>query len=70
MCGMALGTVWFGLLGWVALGSVTLPTSSDDDDPGYSGSHKTAPVKPGPTHHLQGAKDLPPSEKTHSLPKD
>jgi hypothetical protein len=28
------------------------------------------PVKPSPTHHLQTAKDLPPSEKTNILPKD
>lgn len=69
MCGMAFGTVWFGFLGWVALGSVTLPTCSHDD-PGFSNSHKPARIKPGPTHHLQGAKDLPPSDKTHSLPKD
>jgi hypothetical protein len=28
------------------------------------------PVAPVPTHHLAAAKDLPPSDKTHSLPKD
>jgi hypothetical protein len=28
------------------------------------------PIRPAPTHHLVAAKDLPPSPKTHSLPKD
>jgi len=37
---------------------------------GESGVGKPAPVSPAPTHHLQAAKDLPPSDVTHSLPKD
>jgi len=31
---------------------------------------KPVPVAPVPTHHLEAAKDLPPSDKTHSLTKD
>ena len=31
---------------------------------------KPMPVGPTPPHHLAAAKDLPSSDKTHSLPKD
>jgi hypothetical protein len=40
------------------------------DSTGESEAGKPVPVKPAPTHHLQAAKDLPPSDNTHSLPKD
>ena len=39
-------------------------------DAGEFGVGKPAPVQPSPAHHLQAAKDLPPSDVTHSLPKD
>ena len=41
------------------------PGSAPPDDAG-----KPVPVKPPPTHHLVAAKDLPPSDKAHSFPKD
>jgi hypothetical protein len=37
---------------------------------GESGAGKLVPVHPTPPHHLQAAKGLPPSAKTHSLQKD
>ena len=38
-----------------------------------AGTHKLGvpiPVKPSPSHHLVGAKEFPPSDRTHSYPKD
>jgi hypothetical protein len=37
---------------------------------GLFGAGKPAPLHPAPSHHLQGAKGFPPSDTTHSLPKD
>ena len=37
---------------------------------GLSGAGKPAPLKPAPTHHLAAAKEWPPSDETHSFPKD
>jgi len=37
---------------------------------GESGAGKLAPLNPTPPHHLQAAKDLSPSDLTHSLLKD
>lgn len=34
------------------------------------GSGKTAPLLPGPGHHLAAAKSLPPGDATYLLPKD
>jgi hypothetical protein len=45
-------------------------SGGDGDSSGESEAGKPVPVNPAPTHHLQAAKDLPPSDKTHSLPKD
>jgi len=45
---------------------------SGRDDSGAGGFRlrKPVPVGPAPTHHLVGAKELPPSDKTHLYPKD
>ena len=45
-------------------------SGKEPPNPGKSGAGKPVPVKPTPTHHLVAAKDLPPSDKTHSLAKD
>ena len=39
-------------------------------DPGAFENRKPAPIRPSPTHHLTALKDLPPGDRTHSLPKD
>jgi hypothetical protein len=66
-------TLFFGLIGWVAFPN-TIPSAQREGGSGDVGGDVTAgcpvPVKPSPTHHLAGAKDLPPSEKVHSLAKD
>jgi len=46
---------------------------SRGDSEGNSGRFRLGkPVRVGPTspHHLVGAKEFPPSDKTHSYPKD
>ena len=50
--------------------SVSRGSGGDSDSSGETEAGKLVPVRPAPTHHLQAAKDLPPSDKTHSLPKD
>jgi hypothetical protein len=37
---------------------------------GTSAAGRPVPVKPAPTHHLQAAKHLPPSDTSDSSPKD
>lgn len=73
------------LLGWVSAPTVAYclfydrnarkyfsnPEPADGDGgSGRVGLGVPVPVSPWPTHHLQAAKDLPPSEKTQSSPKD
>ena len=38
--------------------------------PGSSYAGVPVPVGPKTPHHLQAAKEFPPSDKTHSFPKD
>jgi hypothetical protein len=40
------------------------------EDPGASYAGVRVPVKPIPPHHLMAAKEFPPSDKTHTFPKD
>ena len=49
-------------------GQAAPPSGSSAPRPPDAG--KPVPLKPSPTHHLVAAKDLPPSDITHSLPKD
>ena len=64
------GVVFFGVVGRLAiLGAVRRSRWSGSSD-GLSGVGVREPVSPTPTHHLQATKDLPPSDKTHSLQKD
>jgi hypothetical protein len=70
LAAMALpGVLFFGSIGWLVLAGTTriFPLTGDA---GMEGAGKPVPVRPAPTHHLAAAKDLPPSEKTHFLPKD
>jgi hypothetical protein len=64
------GVLFFGALGQLIIVGTTRRAQVSGDSAGLSGAGKPVPVSPAPTHHLQAAKDLPPSDKTHSLPKD
>jgi hypothetical protein len=51
--------------------AVGRPQRGNDD--GSSGTFrvgKPVPVRPTPPHHLVGAKEFPPSDRTHSYPAD
>jgi hypothetical protein len=63
------GVPFFGLIGWAAVAD-TFSLSRAGGDDGKVEAGELVPVGPSPTHHLVGAKDLPPSDKTHSYPKD
>ena len=63
------GVVFFGVIGWLVLLG-TGRVSSGTGAAGLEGAQKPVPVRPAPTHRLAAAKDLPPSERIHSLPKD
>src|SRR4051812_39286558 len=64
-----VGVPFFGFIGWLAIaGTFRFPRAG-----GTGGTFQVGnpvPVAPTPRHHLVGAKDLPPSDRTHSLPKD
>jgi hypothetical protein len=64
------GALFFGALGRLIIVGTTRGARVSGGNAGLSSAGKPVPVSPAPTHHLQGAKDLPPSGKTHSLPKD
>ena len=63
------GVVFSAVISWLALRS-SVCISRSAGGAGLEGAWKPVPIGPAPTHHLAAAKDLPPSEKTHSLPKD
>ena len=44
--------------------------SRGPDESGLMGAGKPVPIRPSPTHHLVAMKDLPPGNRTHSLPRD
>ncbi|HXC35060.1 MAG TPA: hypothetical protein VNV43_04245 [Candidatus Acidoferrales bacterium] len=71
--GLALGALpgafFSGLIGWLAVAG-TFRKRPGGGYSGASGAGRPVPVSPSPTHHLVGVKDLPPANKTHSLPKD
>ena len=60
--------VFFVLIGWAAV--TNLVSYSQDGGGGKELAGDLVPVRPSPTHHLAAARDLPPSDKTHTLPKD
>jgi hypothetical protein len=64
------GVLFCGVVGRLAISGAVRRSRLAGGSDGLSGAGKPVPVSPAPTHHLQAAKDLPPSEKTHSLPKD
>jgi hypothetical protein len=66
---LMVGVPFFGFIGWVAVTSAIF-FSKGGDHGGTTEAGKTAPLRPTPTHHLAAAKELPPSDKTHELPKD
>src|SRR5689334_20971955 len=61
--------LFFGLVGWSAF-TKTVSFSQGGGAGGEVRAGCPVPVNPSPPHHLAAARDLPPSEKTHSLPKD
>ena len=61
-------TLFFALSGWAAL---TNPVShSQNDGSGREFAGCPMPGRPSPPHHLAAARELPPSDRTHTLPKD
>jgi hypothetical protein len=65
------GMVVFGGIAYFALhGTATKEAPEPEQGAGTSEAGKPVPVGPKPQHHLVGAKELPPSDKTHSFPKD
>ena len=65
------GMFFFGAIAWFAFSRTeTDEAPGPAQGPGLSEAGKPVPVGPKPTHHLVAAKDLPPSEKTHSFPHD
>lgn len=66
---LLLGAVFLGFIAWVGFAAPISP-SKGGDDRGKQEAGRLVPLKPSPTHHLVGAKDLPPSDNTHSFPKD
>jgi hypothetical protein len=67
---MLPGVLFCGVLGRLAITRAVPRSHLSGGSDGLSGAGKPVPFSPAPTHHLQAAKDLPPSDKTHSLPKD
>jgi hypothetical protein len=66
---LLIGIPFCGFIGWLAItGMVRFPRAGGTS--GTSQAGKPVPVAPAPRHHLVAAKDLPPSERTHSLAKD
>jgi hypothetical protein len=65
------GMVCFGGISWWAFFDADANQGPDrEQGSGTSEAGKPVPVGPNPTHHLVAAKDLPPSDKTHSYPQD
>ena|SRR5690348_1135231 len=65
------GMVFFSALAWCGFSSTTVSLRADPEQgPGTYEAGKPVPVGPRPRHHLVAAKDLPPSDKTHSYPHD
>ena len=60
------GMVFFSALAWWAFSSAADPEHGSD----ICEAGKPVPVGPNPRHHLVAAKELPPSDKTHSFPRD
>src|SRR5260221_5059224 len=69
--GLVPGMVFFSELAWWALCATEADHGPDPEPgPGRDEAGKPGPVRPNPTHHLVAAKDLPPSDKSHSFPHD
>ena len=65
------GMVFFGAIAYLALCETAADDSPDrSQGSGMSEAGTPVPVGPRPRHHLVAAKDLPPSDKTHSFPHD
>ncbi len=66
---LLLAVPLFGFIGWIGLTDTSwFPKGGGRG--GKSEAGKPVPLRPSPIHHLVAAKDLPPSDKTHSLPMD
>jgi hypothetical protein len=65
------GMIFFSGLAWWAFSSTPADLGPDPSQgAGESEAGVPVPVRPSPTHHLIAAKELPPSDKTHSFPRD
>jgi hypothetical protein len=65
------GMVFFSGLAWLAFSGTVLDHGpAPEAGSGTSEAGKPVPVRPNPTHHLVAAKELPPSDKTHSFRRD
>jgi hypothetical protein len=69
ICSLAYG-VWLVLKGLCSVRALRERRGGSGGSSGLWGAGKPAPLKPSPTHHLAAAKEWPPSDKTHSWPKD
>jgi hypothetical protein len=67
---MLPGVLFAGVIGWLGIACTIRSWGVSGGSAGEEGAGKPVPVGPVPIHHLQAAKDLPPSNKTHSLAKD
>ena len=67
---MLPGVLFCSVVGRLAITGAVERSRMSGGSAEESGAGKLVPVIPAPTHHLHAGKDLPPSDKTHSLPKD
>ena len=67
---MLPGVLFCSVVGRLAITGAVERSRMSGGSAEESGAGKLVPVSPAPTHHLHAGKDLPPSDKTHSLPKD
>ena len=63
------GMLVFGGLAWWALAGIARKNNPEQPAGGEEAG-VLVPAGRGPTHHLVAAKDLPPSDRTHTFPKD
>ena len=67
---LLFGVVFCSVVGKLAIAGAIRRSWPPGGATGLSDAGKLVPVGPAPVHHLQAAKDLPPSDNAHSLPKD
>jgi hypothetical protein len=68
--GLVAAALFLGLIGWAAVTNTFSSSRREGGSRGKSEAGLPVPVKPSPKHHLTAAKELPPSDRTHSFQKD